>query len=682
MTSLQETYVAVKGIIADNLESMGVEASSSDGLTTLAGKILDIEPSVSGLDLDTALTLSASSSTVTVNDSITLTATLTASYDDETLVNVDLSGVLQNATIKFYEGSTLKGTATTNSSGVATYTYTPTTGGNKTLKAVFDGTENFQDAESSSVSITVNKIASTISLSASANSIVVGTTLTLSGVLKDSNNEFITNASVKLYNGNNLLDTVTTDSVGAFSKSVSGLNVGSYSFTAVFEGDSIYTNVTSTAVSVTVNKITSTISLSTSSSSVIVGNTFTLSGTLSVGSGCSVKLYEDETLIDTLTTESGGTFSKTITASTTGSYDYWVKYEGDSTHTQVMSSDVTVTVSSKIVPNISLSAASSTVTVGNNVVLSGTLTAGANKSVKIYQGASLIDTVNTDGLGQFGKSVTGLSVGDYSFTAVFEGDSTYASVTSSAVSVSVVAPVPDSISLTSNKSILSYADSESATLSATVLDANNDPIEGETVTFYNGSTSMGTATTNSSGVATKTYASAGAGDVSFTAQVGIIVSETYSIHDYILVDAMTTNSGHWSYGTALTHTHSSSGTTVSSNSWSNNHMDLDTLINAPHSIEWTVTSIASTQYMNYDNSGVDPLFYFQADGRATLNGTHYYGKGGTGHYLFKVYSDSLEFYKDGNFVASMSIALLNKTFVFSMGTNARMTLKDVIIKPL
>ena len=92
-------------------------------------------------------------------------------------------------------------------------------------------------------------------------------------------------------------------------------------------------------------------------------------------------------------------------------------------------------------------------------------------------------------------------------------------------------PTPASIDLTGTKSILSYADSESATLSATVLDSNDDPMEGVTVTFYNGSTSMGTADTNSSGIATKSYASRGSGDVSFTASVGTIVSKIYELQD-------------------------------------------------------------------------------------------------------------------------------------------------------
>lgn len=43
--TLLETYQSVKELIADNLQEKGVEASSNDGLTTLAGKILDIQES-------------------------------------------------------------------------------------------------------------------------------------------------------------------------------------------------------------------------------------------------------------------------------------------------------------------------------------------------------------------------------------------------------------------------------------------------------------------------------------------------------------------------------------------------------------------------------------------------------------------------------------------------------------
>ena len=91
-------------------------------------------------------------------------------------------------------------------------------------------------------------------------------------------------------------------------------------------------------------------------------------------------------------------------------------------------------------------------------------------------------------------------------------------------------PTTRTLSLSSNKNILSYYDSESATLTATLLEEGVG-VSGETVEFFKGSTSLGTATTDSNGIATKSYTSTGAGDVSFTAGVGSLVSETYEIED-------------------------------------------------------------------------------------------------------------------------------------------------------
>ena len=89
------------------------------------------------------------------------------------------------------------------------------------------------------------------------------------------------------------------------------------------------------------------------------------------------------------------------------------------------------------------------------------------------------------------------------------------------------------LTLTSDKDILSYADRESATLTATLLE-DGVGVSGATVEFFNGSTSLGTAQTDSNGVATKTYTSTGAGDISLSASTdnGILISDTYEVSDY------------------------------------------------------------------------------------------------------------------------------------------------------
>ena len=101
--------------MAGNLEAMGVtDASPANGLTTLAGRILDVKPSIKGLNLDTSLVITTTQEIIGLGESIILTSTLRASYDDTTVVDVDLSGVLTGATVKFYNGTTLLGTAITD----------------------------------------------------------------------------------------------------------------------------------------------------------------------------------------------------------------------------------------------------------------------------------------------------------------------------------------------------------------------------------------------------------------------------------------------------------------------------------------------------------------------------------------------------------------------------------------
>ena len=88
-----------------------------------------------------------------------------------------------------------------------------------------------------------------------------------------------------------------------------------------------------------------------------------------------------------------------------------------------------------------------------------------------------------------------------------------------------------SVSLATDKGAISYYHTESATLSATVLDTNNSPVESETVEFFKGGTSIGTSTTNANGVATKTYSSTGVGDVSFSAECDNVSSTAITIED-------------------------------------------------------------------------------------------------------------------------------------------------------
>lgn len=233
--SLSETYLSRKKLLADNLKSMGVSSvNETDGLTTLINAVLDIEPSIGGLDLDTSLVITTTQEIIGLGESIILTSTLRASYDDTTVVDVDLSGVLTGATVKFYNGTTLLGTAITDLNGVATYTYTPSQLGNFTFHTVFEGTENFTNCTSNNVNITVINAPTSLVLEADKSilSHYDNDNCTLTATLYDNNNTPMEGLSVVFKNGDIVLDTITTDSGGVATYTYNSQGVGDVTITA------------------------------------------------------------------------------------------------------------------------------------------------------------------------------------------------------------------------------------------------------------------------------------------------------------------------------------------------------------------------------------------------------------------------------------------------------------------
>lgn len=192
---------------------------------------------------------------------------------------------------------------------------------------------------------------------------------------------------------------------------------------------------------------------------------------------------------------------------------------------------------SKIITLIEVDTDKSSYVVGNTVIVTGTLTdeqsAGlSGKSIKIYVNDTLVDTVTTqNNTGNFSKQVTATTEGNMVIRAVFEGDNDYYSSTSS-VTVPVSArPVPASISLVAEKPIMSKGENNKIT--ATVLDSNNQPCVGETVSFsvVDGE-DLGTAVTDASGEAFVYYLGKGVGDLYIKAEC-VFVSKRYDITDAI-----------------------------------------------------------------------------------------------------------------------------------------------------
>ena len=530
-----------------NTDSTGVATytfSSSTGGTHTITAVADgytsnsVELTVGG----TTVTLTTSTNTITVGSSVTLTATVTS----------DGSPVASES-VKFYDGETLIATETTDNNGQATYTYTPASVGTCSLTAVYD-----TSYVSSTSTVTVNKHTSSITASTSSNSIYTTGSVTLSGTIK-IDNIGTASLSVKIYDGSTLVDTVTSGSGGAYTKTLSGLTHGVHKLKAVYEGSSTRESATSTEYSVTVSKTPTTLTINVPQ--LVYSDAFSITGVLKDNNNvklynATVKLYMltggNTTLEATGTTDSNGevTFVRTAPTSIT-SYKFWLTYEGDATYSNVNSSEETRTVGKETsVLSVTSPSNNASYTYPASVSVAGTLLSNdgeamSGKSIVISENGTTITTLTTDSNGAFSGTLTGLSSGSHTLTFSFATD-TYYTASSLNRSISLTSITPSSIALTSNKSVLSYYDSESATLTATVTGSDNNPMSGQTVSIKvydsTGTTLKETLTVTDVGDGTYTasYSSKGAGDLSIKAEC-MNLQETYVLEDCYYANTGTTS---------------------------------------------------------------------------------------------------------------------------------------------
>ena len=173
-----------------------------------------------------------------------------------------------------------------------------------------------------------------LELSSNHDEIPVDNSLTLTATLIGDEN--VTGYVVQFYEDNILIGTEATDNQGKSILNYSPSTVSNHIYSATVLG-------LTTEINVVVTRTSTTLTLETSSNKVIKGNSFILSGTLSVGSGKTVEIYNGDSLVDTLTTDSNGTFTKTITAAV-DVYNYKAVFNGDNKYLPTISNSINVIV--------------------------------------------------------------------------------------------------------------------------------------------------------------------------------------------------------------------------------------------------------------------------------------------------------------------------------------------------
>lgn len=295
----------------------------------------------------------------------------------------------------------------------------------------------------------------TLSLSSEHEMVFIGENVELVARLTGEDN--VTGYMVQFFEDNVLIGNGTTNDEGVAVLEYQPEIIGSHVYSCKTVG------LTDNAV-VTISKYHSNLSLSSDKSIAYIPTTFTVSGVLiderGAVSNARVLLYNNNSLLATLTTGDEGEFSHIVSVSADSSFNLQAKFEDTPIVIGSNSSYVNVTAR-KLNVNLSINTNRSTVYHDQTVSITGALTdelgsAISNANVSLYNGDTLVSSTTTNSNGAYSFTRPWVK-GTYSFKVVYDGDETHNSKTSSTKTV-YMTKIPTTTTILNPKSEYSEGD--------------------------------------------------------------------------------------------------------------------------------------------------------------------------------------------------------------------------------
>lgn len=412
---------------------------------------------------------SATSSAITVQATTGTTATTTAlvasSYAVTGGTNITFTSTVKSSTTST---STPTGTVTLTSSkdgvigtgtigtdGTVNISSATLTSGTHNITATYSGDTNFAASSSSAIVVTISPQTGTLTASISPTTGAYGYTATITATVAVTSGA--ANGTVQaVLDGTTYTGTVTT---GTGTITVNVPKPGRYSIVVSCPATNSFTCSNTVTLSFTATKGSTTTTVTASTSSAMAGDSITLTAAIA-NQGNATGTYSftgTVTFLDgtkTLATAPVASNGATATVSLTGSGTHAITavYSGD-TNWFGSTSASTAIVTTKVDSQLVLSASSTTVVNGTNVIFTATAS-GTNASstlapptgtVTFYStvGTTVV-TLGTATLTANGTtqsiatiSTTGLKAGTNSLYAIYAGDTNYKTSTSNTLTVTV-----------------------------------------------------------------------------------------------------------------------------------------------------------------------------------------------------------------------------------------------------
>jgi trimeric autotransporter adhesin len=308
---------------------------------------------------------------------------------------------------------------------------------------------------------------------------------------------------------------VQLDGTGTAALTISsGLNLGGNNIVASYSGDSTYAANTTQPSVVTLEKSTTTPTVTPATLTPAGGANLAVTVSIAVGTppagqspptGAVTLNLDGKAAGSAALNTSGGTTSASFTISvpTAGTHSLQAVYAGDDNYDSSTSAAVSITVS-KMATTTTLTAAPATLSPGIPEALTAVVNAasGVNSgtaitgSVSFYDGTTLLGTATISSYAATLNNITLSTTTAHLLTAVYSGDTNWAASTSAPLSLAA-ALLADTITLTAVPT--TAGPSQSIAFTATVTPTTTPAATYEQnptgqVAFFNGTTALGTAT--------------------------------------------------------------------------------------------------------------------------------------------------------------------------------------------
>ena len=365
--------------------------------------------------------------------------------------------------VTFFDGTTVLGTATLDSSGTTVFSTSALGVGSHSITVSFSGDTNFVASTSSPLIVLVSTSGTQASVTTSNATSAWGESIDLVATIVATANGAGTPAGIVTFkDGDTILGTATLDGDGVATLTTFALSVGTHLITVIFAGNSDFAASTSATVTQTVSQAQTAATVTLSATPAALGTSIVISVhvlavTPGEGTPTGVITFFDGTVsIGTATLDSSGKATLSLSNFSAGAHVLTARFAGDTHFVACTAVATTLNVlKGETLGEASLSTSKSNF--GEEVTITATIVAGVfgtpSGRVTFFDGSTSICSAILDASGVARFTISTLGVGSHSITVVYEGDHNFDPTTSPATTftvdavIEVTPPVPPVIAI-------------------------------------------------------------------------------------------------------------------------------------------------------------------------------------------------------------------------------------------